>query len=140
MSHLSLLQSSDPGPSLPSSPHTALTPHAVPRTIHIDSHSAMTGASRFHHPHSSKGAWYLSPPSIPWAYNRSESLESYNGFDYLVTGDAGRHLFAGESGRRLLEGRGGEWEVAEVFRGWEGWREGMEGEGSVGILRRVERE
>lgn len=128
MSRLSLLHSSDPGPSPPSSPLSSSHHLAVPRSIHIDSHVAMTGASRFLHPHSS-GAWYLSPPAVPWTYNRSETLreDEYGQFDYHVAADPSR------------EWSGEEWEVVEVVRGWEGfpWEKQRVGEGSVAVLKRL---
>jgi hypothetical protein len=96
LSHLSTLHT---GPSLPSSttflPDSSLD--SQPRSIHVDSHSAMTGASKFHHPFSSP-PWF-SPPlpsSSTWTYSRSESLSilsgDYESFDYLITGSPTPHL------------------------------------------------
>ncbi|KAL8280641.1 hypothetical protein RQP46_006964 [Phenoliferia psychrophenolica] len=77
--------------------HAPSSPH--PQNVHIDSHSAMTGASRFLHPFESPSPWFLSPPSSSpnWTFNKSESLSlpsDFLAFDFLVTGHPDRHLVA----------------------------------------------
>lgn len=65
--------------------------------MHIDSHSAMTGASRFLHPSETPSPWFLPPSSPGWSYNKSESLPTpgdFDSFDYLVTGHPAVHRAA----------------------------------------------
>lgn len=103
--------------------------NAATQQIHVDVHSAMTGATLFNHPYSTSSPWYLSP-SLPhaWSYNRSETLTSYDSFDWLITGDQQSH----ETTFETIQG-------FEEFRGfdWRGFR--MLTEESVWIMRRRRR-
>lgn len=99
-----------------------------PQLVHIDSPSAMTGASNFLRPFSpSSSPWFLPPsspdPSSPlWTYSKSETLsspEEFHSFDILVTGTPELHQEA--------------FEVVSAVEGFEryrvkegGWREGVE--------------
>lgn len=109
----------------------------TPVAIHIDSHSAMTGASRFLHPFESPAPWYLTPDSTASPlchYNRSESLSDldFHAFDYLLTGDLSRHTTGekkGESG----------WDVIATLSEFDGYDVGIPSRGdliSVSIKRK----
>lgn len=144
------------GPFSPSpssqSPNSLQNPSdPTPLSIHIDSHTAMTGASRFLHSFCSPPEWYLSlpPPSSPSSsrlYNKSETLSAPSGdfgsFNYLLTGHPRRHEDA--------------FEIVEVVRGFKrfrvalgevDWGGGVEGvsplkvvkEESVWIMKKRER-
>lgn len=116
-----------PPPLLPEADPT----HSATQHIHIDAHSAMTGATLFNHPCSAPAPWYLSPSSSTphkWSYNRSETLTEYDSFDWLITGDRQLH----EKKFETVEG-------FEEFRGfdWRGLQ--MQKEKSVWLMRRRRR-
>ncbi|KAM0746843.1 Alg9-like mannosyltransferase [Meredithblackwellia eburnea MCA 4105] len=91
-----------------------------PKTVHVDSHSAMTGFSRFLHPNEVSPPWFITPTINEWSFNKSETLtipQDYEKFDYLVTSDPEFHrrTFGRVVGEGFGEfagfGIGGKWGV-----------------------------
>lgn len=82
-------------------------------TIHIDSHAAMTGASKFLHPFSHDSPAYLNPSSTypnNYVYDRNETMGDdageYEKFDWLITSRPLHHSILFKEARSFGEYRG----------------------------------
>lgn len=108
-------------------------PAAVPLSIHIDPHSAMTGASRLLHgyePPSSRFPFLPAPHDAlgkvtTWTYDKTESLSvargEYDQFDILLTGHPEEHADTHEIVKVFgeFDGFGVNWGWGEdVGEGW----------------------
>lgn len=94
---------------------------SLPKSIHIDSPSAMTGASLFTHYHSSS-PFFPTTIESNWSYNRSETITQFDQFDYLISGTKERAGF----------------EVLKGVKGFAGWsKTGARMEEQLWILQRM---
>ncbi|KAK4052774.1 alpha-1,6- mannosyltransferase [Microbotryomycetes sp. JL201] len=62
------------------------TRHVNPIRVHMDTHSAMTGASRFLHSFETNPPWFMTLPySLTVEYSKEENLTAFDKFDWIVT-------------------------------------------------------